>query len=107
MSLFYEFRNNLDVTEPDNGGYIYHVQYPNDIKEHIVKVWRTFNIKERYQGKVDVIGLEYVDNMFEEEKILIDTFKKKYSEPARGNEFFRCHKIEDTIRTFYDLACET
>ena len=104
MSLFYEFRHDLDLTEPDKDGYIYLVQCLKDIKEHIVKVGRTYNIKERYQGKVDVIGIEYVEDMREEEKKLINEFKKKYGEPVRGNEFFRCNKIEDAIKTFYDVV---
>ena len=64
ISLGFEFQNDLIKTDLSNEGNIYIVQYPEDIKKHIVKVGRAFNIKERYQGKVDVIGLEYVDDMY-------------------------------------------
>ena len=88
-------------------GYIYLVQYPEDIKKHIIKVGRTFDIRKRYQGKVDVIAIEYVDDMFNEEKKLIETFENKYGKPVRGNGFFRCSRIEDAIKTFYDFVYET
>ena len=53
ISLGFEFQNDLIKTDLSNDGNIYLVQYPSDIKKHIVKVGRAFNIKERYQGKVD------------------------------------------------------
>ena len=56
-SLSYEFQNDLDKTKKDNDGYIYLVQYLSDIKEHVVKVGRTLNIKQTYGKKVNVIGL--------------------------------------------------
>ena len=87
-------------------GYIYLVQYPEDIKQHVIKVGRTFNIRKRYQNKVDVIAIEYVNDMFNEEKKLIETFTKKYGEPVRGNEYFRCFRIEDAVKTFYDFVYE-
>ena len=98
----------LPKRKPRRYSYIYLVQYPEDIKEHVVKVGRTVDIKRRYKKKVvDIIGIEYVDDMYEEEKILINVFKKKYGEPVRGNEFLICYKIEDAIKIFYDVACET
>ena len=72
LSLGYEFQNDLIRTDKRTDGYIYLVQYPSDITEHVVKVGRTFNIKERYQGKVDVIGIEYVEDMYRSEDILIE-----------------------------------
>ena len=104
VSLGYEFQNNLDYTEPDRSGYIYLIQYPSDIKEHIVKVGRTYNIKERYQSKVDVIAINSVDDMYYAEGILIVAFKKKFGSAVRGNEFFKCDKIEDAIKLYYDVV---
>ena len=103
-SLSYEFQNDLDKTKKDNDGYIYLVQYPSDIKEHVVKVGRTLSIKQRYGNKVDVIGLEYVDDMFRSEDRLIETFEKKFGSPVRGREFFRCDKIEEAIELYYDVV---
>ena len=85
ISLSVDFAYGTQKSKLRRYGYIYLVQYPEDIKEHVIKVGRTFNIKKRYQGKVNVIAIEYVNDMFDEEKILIETFAKKYSEPVRGN----------------------
>ena len=103
ISLGFEFQNDLIKTDLSNDGNIYLVQYPSDIKKHIVKVGRAFNIKERYQGKVDVIGLEYVDDMYRSENILIKAFEKKFGSPIKGREFFKCEKIEEAIELFYNI----
>ena len=103
ISLGFEFQNDLIKTDLSNDGNIYLVQYPSDIKKHIVKVGRAFNIKERYQGKVDVIGLEYVDDMYISENILIKAFEKKFGSPIKGREFFKCPKIEEAIELFYNI----
>ena len=108
-SLGVDFMYGTQKSKLRRYGYIYLVQYPEDIKKHIIKVGRTFktfNIKKRYQGKVDVIAIEYVDDMFDEEKRLIEKFEKKYGYPVRGNEYFRCYKIENAIKTFYDFVYE-
>ena len=104
LSLGYEFQNDLIRTDIRTDGYIYLVQYPSDITEHVVKVGRTFNIKERYQGKVDVIGIEYVEDMYRSEDILIEAFEKKFGSPVRGREYFKCFKVEEAIELFYDVA---
>ena len=104
ISLGFEFQNDLIKTDLSNDGNIYLVQYPSDIKKHIVKVGRAFNIKERYQGKVDVIGLEYVDDMFLSEKKLIKAFEKKFGSPIKGREFFKYEKIEEAIELFYNIV---
>ena len=106
LSLGYEFQNDLIRTDIRTDGYIYLVQYPSDITEHVVKVGRTFNIKERYQGKVDVIGIEYVEDMYRSEDILIEAFEKKFGSPVRGREYFKCFKVEEAIELFYDVVYE-
>ena len=106
LSLGYEFQNDLIKTDIPTDGYIYLVQYPSDITEHVVKVGRTFNIKERYQGKVDVIGIEYVEDMYRSEDILIEAFEKKFGSPVRGREYFKCFKVEEAIELFYDVVYE-
>ena len=104
IGLGYEFQNDLIKTDIRTDGYIYLVQYPSDIKNHIVKVGRTFNIKERYQGKVDVIGIEYVEDMYCSEDRLIEAFEKKFGSPVRGREYFKCFKVEEAIELFYDIV---
>ena len=104
IGLGFEFQNDLIKTDLSNDGNIYIVQFPSDIKKHVVKVGRAFNIKERYQGKVDVIGLEYVDDMSRSENILIKAFEKKFGSPIKGREFFKCEKIEEAIELFYNIV---
>ena len=104
IGLGYEFQNDLIKTDIRTDGYIYLVQYPSDIKNHIVKVGRTFNIKERYQGKVDVIGIEYVEDMYCSEDRLIEAFKNKFGSPVKGREYFKCFKVEEAIELYYDVV---
>ena len=104
LSLGYEFQNDLIKTDIRTDGYIYLVQYPSDFKDHIVKVGRTFNIKERYQDKVHVIGIEYVEDMYHSEDILIEAFEKMFGSPVRGREYFKCFKVEEAIELFYDIV---
>ena len=104
IGLGFEFQNDLIKTDLSNDGNIYIVQFPSDIKKHVVKVGRAFNIKERYKGKVDVIGLEYVDDMSLSENRLIKAFEKKFGSPIKGREFFKCEKIEEAIELFYNIV---
>ena len=104
FSRGYEFQNKLPKSKPDRSGYIYLVQNRNDVKRDIFKVGRTYNINERYQGKVNIIEIEHVDNMYDAEKKLIKKFKQKYGKPIRGNEYFKCNDIEEAKDLFYSVA---
>ena len=63
-SLSYEFQNDLDKIEKSTDGYIYIVQFNEDKEKNIMKIGRTYNIKERYKGKqYKIIKLKHVEDM--------------------------------------------
>ena len=63
-SLSYEFQNDLDKIEKSTHGYIYIVQFNEDKEKNIMKIGRTYNIKERYKGKqYKIIKLKHVEDM--------------------------------------------
>ena len=42
--------------------------------------------------------------MFRSEDRLIEAFEKKFGTPVRGRNFFRCDKIEEAIKLYYDVV---
>ena len=100
-TLSYEFQNNLVKTNKLTDGFVYLVQFNEDIEHNIIQIGRTYNISERYKGKqYKVYRLAYVENMKKSEELLIEKFTKEFGKHIRGNEYFKCKCIEIEIELF-------
>ena len=86
-TLSYEFQNNLNKTDKLTDGYVYLVQFNEDIEHNIIKIGRTNNISKRYKGKqYKVYRLVYIENMKKSEQLLIEKFTKEFGKPIKGND---------------------
>ena len=105
-TLSYEFQNDLDKTEKATDGYVYLVQFDEDIEDNIIKIGRTYDINVRYKGKqYEIYKNVYVKDAKKSEKSLIKQFTEEFNDPIRGNEYFKCDDIQTAIDLF-DLTID-
>ena len=109
VNTFLWLAGDEDWSNLNNEGFVYLIQRLSDNGTDVYKVGCTSNPKARFseygKNQTDILVLQYVPDMKETEKVIIQYFNKCYNRAVKdknnlGKEYFHIPSREQAIRSF-------